>query len=80
MKSAQEEQVVVVWVKPRASRNQVKVREDGILEVWVTAPPAEGQANRAVIEQLADYFGVAPSRIELLSGVSHRQKRFRIRK
>ncbi|OYT69719.1 MAG: hypothetical protein CFK49_11075 [Armatimonadetes bacterium JP3_11] len=38
--------------------------------------PTDGAASRAVIRLLADYFGVPPSRIRLVSGASSRQKGF----
>ena len=44
----------------------------------VTAPPANGQANRAVIEVLSRALNVAKSRIAIVSGESSRTKRVRI--
>jgi len=48
------------------------------LRVRVTAAPAEGQANHAVIALLADAFGVPRSSVELVSGAASRDKRFRL--
>ncbi len=72
------ERIVQVKVKPRASSNRVRETPDGTLEVWVTAPPVEGEANRAVIRLLADYFDVPPSNIEMISGETGRIKKFRV--
>jgi uncharacterized protein len=42
------------------------------------AAPTDGQANRAVVEALADALGVAKSKVEILSGHSGRAKRVRV--
>jgi len=56
-----------VKVIPRASRNLVKT--DGTrLKVYVTAPADKGKANQALIELLAEYFGVRQSAIEIIKG------------
>jgi uncharacterized protein (TIGR00251 family) len=49
------------------------------LKVAVQAPPVEGRANSALIEFLADQFGVAKSRVELVSGELSRSKVFLIK-
>lgn len=61
---------MIIKVKVQARSSQEKVEEVGLDEykVWVNAPPAENQANEAVIEMLADYFNTAPSNIRIRSG------------
>ncbi len=49
------------------------------LKIAVQAPPVEGRANSALIEFLADKFGVAKSYVELVSGELSRSKVFLIR-
>ena len=61
-------------VIPNASRNEVIEEEDGSLKVRVTAKATEGKANKAVIEVLADYFGVKKSQVMILSGEKSRNK------
>ena len=53
-----------------------KVEEIGIEEfkIWVTAVPAEGEANEAVREILADYFDVPISKIRIKSGNKSKHK------
>ena len=43
-------------------------------EVWVKEPPIEGRANEAVERALADYFGVAKSKVNIVSGQTSRKK------
>lgn len=69
---------ISVKVTPRASRNELTPLSDGSFTAKVTAPPADGEANRAVIRLLADYFDIAPSRIRLVSGACSRQKVFEV--
>ena len=49
------------------------------LKIAVQAPPIDGRANSALIEFLADKFGVAKSYVELVSGELSRSKVFMIR-
>lgn len=50
--------------------------EKALLKIAVQAPPVEGRANSALIEFLADKFGVAKSYVELVSGALSRSKVF----
>ena len=64
-----------VRVTPRASANAVAGERDGTLLVRVTAPPAEGAANAALVKLLAKALGVAPSTVRIEAGASARTKR-----
>jgi len=65
---------VSVKVKPSSSRQKVEKIDDNNYSVWVRAKPAEGKANEAVIEVLAEHFGTSRSKITLLKGRTSRQK------
>ncbi len=79
--------VVTVRVIPRARRAGI----DGAAEfagargaetaiaVRVTAPPADGAANAAVMRILAREWRLPPSSLEILSGASSRVKRILVR-
>ena len=69
--------LVHVRVLARASRSGIHVR-DGRLQVKTTSPPVGGAANKDVIRQLAEQFGVPPSRVLLRRGAKQRMKTFRI--
>ena len=66
-----------VKVIPKAKRNFVKEAADG-LRVYVTAPVTNGKANKAVIDILAEHFGVAKGRIEIVRGLKSRHKVIKI--
>lgn len=64
-------------VTPKARANKVEI-EGGTIKVSVTSPPADGQANSAVIKLLAKALGVAKTRLTLLQGHKSRDKVFRL--
>lgn len=49
------------------------------IRAWVTAPPADGEANEAVTRLLASALSIAPSRVALIRGAAGREKTFEIR-
>lgn len=66
-------------VQPRASRDEiVGWRGPGVLAVRVTAPPVEGEANRAVTTLLAAALGVPRSAVTVAAGVRGRDKLVRV--
>src|SRR5512134_2055192 len=66
---------LAVRVTPRASRNEiVDLLDDGTIKVRIAAPPVDGEANETLIEFLADILGVPKSRLDIVAGVSGRDK------
>lgn len=63
-----------VRVQPRASKNQVAGLFDDALKVRLTAPPVDGEANEACRAFLADLLSVSKSQVEILSGLTGRNK------
>jgi len=72
------ERSFAVWVKPRASRNQVMGIREGALHVALNAPPVEGKANAALIRFLAELLGVRQRQVEIVSGERSRSKVVRV--
>jgi uncharacterized protein (TIGR00251 family) len=69
-----------VRVQPRASRSDiVGWRQPGVLAVRVTAPPVEGEANRAVATLLAGALGIAASAVRVVRGERGRDKLVEVR-
>jgi uncharacterized protein len=60
--------IIKVKVQTRSSNERIEELGPEEYKVWVTAAPAEGEANAALIEALADYFNCAPSLIKIKSG------------
>ena len=65
---------VSVRVTPRASASAVGGERDGALVVRVTAAPAEGTANDAVVRLVAKALGIAPSAVRIERGGTSRTK------
>ena len=71
--------IITLRVTPRADRTEVVGRRvDGVIAVRVTAAPADGKANAAVIKALADAIGTRPSGLSLISGHTGRDKRVQV--
>ena len=66
---------LAVRVTPRASRNEiVELLDDGTIKVRIAAPPADNEANETLIEFLAEILGVPKTRLDIVAGVSGRDK------
>ena len=62
-----------IRVTPHAKQNKV-VENEGVLRVYTTVAPENGRANSAVIELLAKYLDVSKSRINIIKGLTARDK------
>jgi uncharacterized protein (TIGR00251 family) len=66
---------LTVRVTPRASRNEItEIMDNGTIKVRLTAPPVEGKANEALVNFLASILDTAPSKIDIVAGISSREK------
>lgn len=63
-----------VRVQPRARRDEIVGESDGAFKIRLTAPPADGEANRSLIALLSRAMGVPKSRISILRGETSRRK------
>ena len=71
--------VLAVHAQPGAKRTGISGLHGEALKVRVAAPALEDRANEALIEFLAQRFGVARRDVTLVSGAKSREKRFEIR-
>ncbi len=71
--------VLPVRAQPGARKCGVLGEQAGALKVAVTAPPEDGRANQALVETLRELLGLKRSQIELIGGLTSRDKRFLIR-
>ncbi|MBI5515657.1 MAG: DUF167 domain-containing protein [Deltaproteobacteria bacterium] len=67
-----------VRAQPRASRERVEgvvvIDGEAVLKVALTAPPVEGEANRALVDLLAGVLGVPRRCVTLVQGARGRNK------
>ncbi len=69
---------IIVTVKTKAHREAVEKVDDTHYKVCVRAMPQEGAANTAIVQALAKYFKIAPTRVTLCKGHRSKQKTFEI--
>lgn len=65
---------IEVHVQPGAKSDEITGLKGGVLWARVTAPPRKGQANRALLELLAQALGVPGSALDLVRGHTTRNK------
>jgi len=68
-----------VKVHPRARKNAVTGELGDALKISLTAPPAEGRANQALIEFLAELLQLPRASVTIAAGHSSRNKVVRVR-
>jgi uncharacterized protein YggU (UPF0235/DUF167 family) len=64
---------ISVKAKPGAKVAQIK-EIGGHLHIAVTERATEGRANRAIEKAIAKHFGVAPSCVRIISGLTSKTK------
>jgi uncharacterized protein (TIGR00251 family) len=66
---------ITVRVTPRMAKNEIaEIMNDGTVKIRLTAPPVDGKANQCLIDYLAEILGVKPAKIEIISGLTGRDK------
>jgi uncharacterized protein len=67
--------ILDLHVQPGASRTEFAGKHGDRIKVRLAAPPQEGKANAALIEFLAQHYGVPRRNVRITSGLKSRQKR-----
>lgn len=70
--------VIRVRVQPRSSRREILEQKEGVWRIALTSPPTEGKANHELLKFIAKRLSIAPSQLELVSGVKSRDKRIEV--
>jgi len=71
-------EIVSVKVQPRSRAPGVEKLADGSFRIRVLAAPDRGRANREVIDRLAEFLDVPPSRLKIVRGEASSNKRVRV--
>ncbi|MDD4027429.1 MAG: DUF167 domain-containing protein [Candidatus Shapirobacteria bacterium] len=69
---------IEVVVHPNSKNPRVEKDLIGMIHVYVTAPPLEGKANKAVVVSLSKFLKVKKSGIILIKGEKSRNKVFKV--
>ncbi len=70
--------LLLLYVQPRASKNELAGLHDGALKLRLTTPPVDGKANKAVLSFLAKLLNIPKSSLTIESGLKNRRKQIRI--
>ncbi|MBU1177562.1 MAG: DUF167 domain-containing protein [Patescibacteria group bacterium] len=70
--------LIKVKAYPQAGKQEIIKKENDSFEIWVKEKPIQGQANRAIITILTDYFKIPRENIKLVRGFKQRNKIFEI--
>jgi len=65
---------IEIHLQPGAKRNEIVGFKEGVLYAKVTALPQKGQANRALLELMAQTLGIPRSNVDVIRGQSSRSK------
>ncbi len=65
---------ITVKVKLKAAREGVRKADEITYEVATRQAPEKGKANAAVVQLLAEYFGVPKSHVWIVAGHASRSK------
>jgi len=63
-----------VLAKPNANKGEVKKIDQDYYMVSVKEPPVKGEANRAILKLLSEYFKVSLSKVRMVHGHTTRNK------
>ncbi|MFI5219008.1 MAG: DUF167 domain-containing protein [Bacteroidia bacterium] len=55
-------------VKPNSKTNSISIDDTGIVRIKIHAPPIDGEANKHLVEYLAELFNLPKSKIEITKG------------
>lgn len=67
-----------IRVIPNSRQTEIVEKKDNFLKIKLKSPAKEGKANKELIEVLADNFNVSKSCVEILKGLTGKDKVVRI--
>lgn len=65
---------VYITAKPKSKKAYIKKLDDSHYTVAVNEPPISGQANKAILKSLAEYFHKPFSQLQIISGEKIKHK------
>lgn len=66
--------ILNVRVIPKARVRRIQESDNGSLKVHLLSPAQDGKANKALIEMLAEYYGVRRRQVNIIQGEYARDK------
>jgi len=69
---------IVVKVKTNANKNEVIKIDNTNYNIYTTATPENGKANKSIIELLAKFLRIGKTKIKIISGLTSKNKTIEI--
>lgn len=69
--------IIHAKIIPHAKENKI-IKEKDVYKIWINASPQKGEANRALIKFLSQYFKVRKNEIIIIKGEKSRDKIIKI--
>ncbi|MCG5547548.1 DUF167 domain-containing protein [Halorhodospira halochloris] len=66
--------VLRLKLQPRSSQEKLGAPWNGLLKVYINAPPVDGAANDRLVRLIAKHCGVPKSNIRITNGVKSKEK------
>ncbi len=63
-----------IKVIPKARKKMIKTGNDGVIRVYLNSPPADGKANKELIQYLSGELSIPKTSITIIRGASSRDK------
>ncbi|MCK5599265.1 DUF167 domain-containing protein [bacterium] len=63
-----------IKVIPKARKKMIKTGNDGVIRVYLNSPPADGKANKELIQYLSGELSIQKTSITIIKGASTRDK------
>ncbi len=73
------QQIITVRVQPKSRQQQLIQISEIEFKARLISAPDKGKANAELLAILADYFGLAPSRLRIIRGETSRTKLIEIK-
>jgi hypothetical protein len=77
-KTVKGQRFLEVRVYTRSSKPRVEEMADGTFRVYVCSVPEKGKANADVVKAMAEHLGVRSSVLQIVRGLTSRQKLIRV--
>lgn len=70
--------IITVYAKPNARENKMTWVDEDTIQVWITAVPEKGKANKELIDFLAKTWGIPKSELQITRGMTAKIKQITV--
>jgi uncharacterized protein (TIGR00251 family) len=70
--------IITIYAKPNARENKIVWVDEDTVQIWITAGPEKGKANKELVDFLAKTWGIAKNDIQITRGLLAKIKQITI--